>query len=171
MRLQLVVPSWFVRCFVGGSERWFKQGTVGDGICKSLFGMDADDRSVFLVDSEKEETLAAAAYYCSLKRDHTVPCLLLRIRRPDLKGLVKARCRSGSTGIKGVDAIHHDLLASYNSLEQSIERAADAFVQGEDRVRIVGRSQLRRQLQVYSEASDEDVSAIARRYCMKALTK
>ena len=118
-----------------------------------------------------QEAEIIAAHYTTLNRESFQQCRAIRIFHRDLRGLdIQLVQNPGSTGVKSVDILHRDLeTTSKNSFIQLIERVCQGMNRGEDRVRILGKQDLKEQLQRFLERSDEDVNPKTKRYARKAL--
>ena len=118
-----------------------------------------------------QEAEIIAAHFAKRGKNHLLRCYALRIFPRDLRGLdIPLVQNRGSTGVNSVDDLHYDLEpVSPKDFIQLIERVCQGMNRGEDRVRILGKQDLKEQLQRFLVRSDEDVDARTKRNARKAL--
>ncbi|MCH7989372.1 MAG: hypothetical protein IID46_09530 [Planctomycetes bacterium] len=117
-----------------------------------------------------QEAEIISAQYATHGWNHIKRYCALRIFPHDLRDLdIQVVQNPGGTGVKAVDELHWDIQTSKNAFIQLIERVCQGLNRGEDRVRILGKQDLKEQLQRFLVRSDEDVDARTKRNARKAL--
>lgn len=140
-------PPFYVRVFDSSPDGWFVATPDCQKIAKQVFNLkDPSGQSTYRIWDEVEEAAAAAGYM--LASDKFDNCHLARFSQTDLfqSGVVASDRVLGYTGIAAIDYRHCDLIGTAEQLKRMLEAAIERLHSGEDVVRSIKKTQLRRQL-------------------------
>ena len=147
---------------------WLKPEQPITELMKKPFGHAGEPISVYRVVVESEETRAIAAHYLTLNRSSYQTVWALRIEQPDLDNIgMTIRETPGDTGVLDVDTKHRDIIGDRETFELLTAHLYDRIRHGEDRLRVVGHSQLKHQIQDFLNAERGIVSEDARVRCLR----
>ena len=147
---------------------WLKPDQTIPELMKKPFGHAGEPISVYRVAVGSEETRAIAAHYLTLNRNSYQTVWALRIEPQDLDHIgMSIRETPGNTGVSDIDANHRDIIGDHGAFELLTAHLYDRIRHGEDRLRVVGHSQLKHQIQDFLNAESGIVSDDARVRCLQ----
>src|SRR5579864_167200 len=162
----------FIRIFSTKVETVYAAENIA-AIHNNIFGNkpSKDRPSVYRVDSVQDEVMVTSAHALANVSPTTDTLHILRIDEVDIEpsGVTVSDDSLGETGIVSVDFAHKELLGTRTNFEMLTKRIFDGFLLGEDRVRRISRSQIRRQMISFTQMGREQVTPYAVRQSCLAL--
>ncbi len=141
----------YLRLVSGGWRDLINKHWSVDDFSSKYFDLTEVDQSVFRAQNPIEEAEAIAAHFLTLHGNSNIEDgAAIRVFPEDLIDLqIRVSSdgeRGGSTGVGLVDARHHDLSGSQDSLKKLTERILHDHYRGGDRIRILVEHQMACQL-------------------------
>jgi len=148
--------------------KWLRPEQPVTDLMRNPFGYAGEPISVYSVVVGSQETRAIAAHYLTLNRSSYDTVWALRIELQDLEHIgMSIQETPGSTGVSDIDSKHRDLIGNQRMFELLTEHLYDRIRHGEDRLRVVGHTQLQHQIQDFLHAESSVLSEDAHTRCLR----
>ena len=148
--------------------KWLRPEQPVTDLMRNPFGYAGEPISVYSVVVGSQETRAIAAHYLTLNRSSYDTVWALRIELQDLEHIgMSIQETPGSTGVSDIDSKHRDLIGNQRMFELLTEHLYDRIRHGEDRLRVVGHTQLQHQIQDFLHAESGVLSEDAHTRCLR----
>jgi hypothetical protein len=164
----------FIRVMCGSGNSDYNKWVMGDHTANQLMHYIIGDDfspSVYQVETEIEEARAMAAHYLLLTaRPALTTISALRIKHHEITDLqIEIERQEGTTHIRDIDAKHYNLHGTRAKFEALFRTLYEAVRRGEDRVRVLGKSQLTYQLQEFLKLNSDSIDEPTKRRCERLL--
>ena len=159
----------FVRVFSSGMEKWFSDDTDTNSLCEQQFDAKRGRTSIYWIETLLDEVGIVAAH---VLRDGKLDNKnVIRLYGADLRecGLESDGRSLGMTGVVATDHAHCEIKGDRTQLQTLTRLIFQKLKSGEDRIRAVHKSQIRRHIDLFSKLPLEKVTPFARRFCKRHL--